>query len=89
MVKNILILRFANTFLGATWSSSTYFQRPNYLQRTLSEQKVVEDILMRFGIIRDVMQNHLLQVLTLVAMERPISFIAEDIRDEKVPHNIK
>jgi glucose-6-phosphate 1-dehydrogenase len=37
-----------------------------------------------FGIIRDVMQNHLLQVLTLLAMERPISFSAEDIRDEKV-----
>lgn len=30
------------------------------------------------------MQNHLLQVLTLLAMERPISFSAEDIRDEKV-----
>ncbi|EGD98796.1 Glucose-6-phosphate 1-dehydrogenase [Trichophyton tonsurans CBS 112818] len=37
-----------------------------------------------FGIVRDVMQNHLLQVLTLLAMERPISFSAEDIRDEKV-----
>lgn len=37
-----------------------------------------------FGIIRDVMQNHLLQVLTIIAMERPISFSAEDIRDEKV-----
>lgn len=37
-----------------------------------------------FGIIRDVMQNHLLQVLTLLAMERPISFSSEDIRDEKV-----
>merc|ERR1712000_137675 len=37
-----------------------------------------------FGIIRDVMQNHLLQVLTLLTMERPTSFNSEDIRDEKV-----
>jgi hypothetical protein len=36
------------------------------------------------GIIRDVMQNHLLQVLSLVAMEPPVSFTAEDVRDEKV-----
>ena len=37
-----------------------------------------------FGIIRDVMQNHLLQILTLVAMEKPPSLSAEDIRNEKV-----
>lgn len=37
-----------------------------------------------YGIIRDVMQNHLLQMLSLVAMEPPISLDAEDIRDEKV-----
>ena len=37
-----------------------------------------------FGIIRDVMQNHLLQVLCLVAMEKPVSTRAEEIRDEKV-----
>ena len=37
-----------------------------------------------FGIIRDVMQNHLLQVMCLTAMEKPVSTSAEDIRDEKV-----
>jgi glucose-6-phosphate 1-dehydrogenase len=37
-----------------------------------------------FGIIRDIMQNHLFQILTLVAMERPCTLDAEDIRDEKV-----
>ena len=37
-----------------------------------------------FGIIRDVMQNHLLQVMCLSAMEKPTSTSAEDIRDEKV-----
>lgn len=37
-----------------------------------------------FGIIRDVMQNHLLQILSLVAMEKPASTDPEDIRNEKV-----
>jgi glucose-6-phosphate 1-dehydrogenase len=36
------------------------------------------------GIIRDVMQNHLMQILTLVAMEKPASLSADDIRNEKV-----
>jgi hypothetical protein len=36
------------------------------------------------GIIRDVMQNHLIQVLSLVAMEPPVSLSSEDVRDEKV-----
>jgi len=37
-----------------------------------------------FGMIRDVLQNHLIQVLSILTMERPVSFSAEDIRDEKV-----
>lgn len=37
-----------------------------------------------FGIIRDIMQNHLLQILTLVAMEKPASVLPDDIRNEKV-----
>lgn len=37
-----------------------------------------------YGIIRDIMQNHLLQILALFAMETPISLEAEDIRNEKV-----
>ncbi len=37
-----------------------------------------------FGMIRDVMQNHLLQVLCLAAMEKPVSTGSEDMRDEKV-----
>jgi glucose-6-phosphate 1-dehydrogenase len=87
MVKNLLILRFANTFLGATWTR----QQISNVQITFKEPFGTEGrggYFNEFGIIRDVMQNHLLQVLTLVAMERPVSFSAEDIRDEKVtPHN--
>lgn len=37
-----------------------------------------------YGIIRDIMQNHLLQILALFAMEPPVSLDAEDIRNEKV-----
>ncbi|KAH0544195.1 hypothetical protein FGG08_001640 [Glutinoglossum americanum] len=83
MVKNILILRFANEFFGATWNRNHI----SNVQVSFKEPFGTEGrggYFDEFGIIRDVMQNHLLQVLTLLAMERPISFSAEDIRDEKV-----
>ncbi|KAF5530480.1 mediator of RNA polymerase II transcription subunit 14 [Fusarium mexicanum] len=83
MVKNILILRFGNSFLGATWNR----HHIDNVQITFKEPFGTEGrggYFDEFGIVRDVMQNHLLQVLTLLAMERPISFNAEDIRDEKV-----
>ncbi|PFH61897.1 hypothetical protein XA68_15913 [Ophiocordyceps unilateralis] len=83
MVKNILILRFGNLFLGATWNRH-YIDN---VQISFKEPFGTEGrggYFDEFGIIRDVMQNHLLQVLTLLAMDRPISFDAEDIRDEKV-----
>ncbi|EEH37712.2 glucose-6-phosphate 1-dehydrogenase [Paracoccidioides lutzii Pb01] len=83
MVKNILILRFGNEFFGATWNR----HHIDNVQITFKEPFGTEGrggYFDEFGIIRDVMQNHLLQVLTLLAMERPISFSAEDIRDEKV-----
>ncbi|KAK0729079.1 glucose-6-phosphate dehydrogenase [Apiosordaria backusii] len=83
MVKNILILRFGNSFLGATWNR----HHIDNVQITFKEPFGTEGrggYFDEFGIIRDVMQNHLLQVLTLLAMERPVSFSSEDIRDEKV-----
>ncbi|OBT47564.1 glucose-6-phosphate 1-dehydrogenase [Pseudogymnoascus sp. WSF 3629] len=83
MVKNILILRFGNEFFGATWNRNHI----DNVQISFKEPFGTEGrggYFDEFGIIRDVMQNHLLQVLTLLAMERPISFSAEDIRDEKV-----
>lgn len=83
MVKNILILRFGNEFFGATWNRNHI----DNIQITFKEPFGTEGrggYFDEFGIIRDVMQNHLLQVLTLLAMERPISFSAEDVRDEKV-----
>jgi glucose-6-phosphate 1-dehydrogenase len=83
MVKNILILRFANLFLSSSWNKN-YISN---IQITFKEPFGTEGrggYFDEIGIIRDVMQNHLLQVLTVIAMERPLSFNAEDIRDEKV-----
>ena len=83
MVKNLLILRFGNEFFGATWNRNHI----DNVQISFKEPFGTEGrggYFDEFGIIRDVMQNHMLQILTLLAMERPISFSAEDIRDEKV-----
>ncbi|KXS20549.1 glucose-6-phosphate dehydrogenase [Gonapodya prolifera JEL478] len=83
MVKNLIVLRFANVFLGSIWNR----QFISNVQITFKEPFGTEGrggYFDEFGIIRDVMQNHLLQVLTIVAMEKPVSLNAEDVRDEKV-----
>ncbi|KAI9483217.1 MAG: glucose-6-phosphate dehydrogenase [Benjaminiella poitrasii] len=83
MVKNIMNLRFANILFGHAWDR-TFIDN---VQITFKEPFGTEGrggYFDEFGIIRDVIQNHLLQVLTLIAMERPISTDAESIRDEKV-----
>lgn len=83
MVKNMLYFRFTNQFLHGVWNKENIaavkisFKEPF---GTEGRGGYFDEI----GIIRDVMQNHLLQVLTLVAMERPVTFSPEDIRDEKV-----
>lgn len=83
MVQNLMALRFGNRLFSKTWDreniSSVYitFKEPfgTYGRGGYFDQ---------FGMIRDVMQNHLLQMLSLVGMERPVSSNPEDIRDEKV-----
>lgn len=83
MVQNLMALRFGNRLFGKTWDreniSSVYisFKEPfgTHGRGGYFDQ---------FGMIRDVMQNHLLQILSLVAMERPVSTNPEEIRDEKV-----
>ncbi|TPX32749.1 glucose-6-phosphate dehydrogenase (NADP+) [Synchytrium microbalum] len=83
MVKNIMILRFANIFFGAVWNR---FYIHN-VQITFKEDIGTEGrggYFDEFGIIRDVMQNHLLQILSIIGMEKPVSLDAEDVRDEKV-----
>jgi len=83
MVKNLLVLRFANVPLSAGWDKNSI----DNVQITFKEAIGTEGrggYFDEFGIIRDILQNHLMQVLSILTMERPVSFSAEDIRDEKV-----
>ncbi|KAG6817421.1 hypothetical protein H0H87_009066 [Tephrocybe sp. NHM501043] len=100
MVKNLLVLRFANVAMGAAWDKNSI----SNVQITFKEPFGTEGrggYFDEFGMIRDVLQNRkstsspslrrigsfgtdLLQVLSILTMERPVSFSAEDIRDEKV-----
>lgn len=83
MVQNLMALRFGNRIFGPTWN------RDNIASIFISFKEPFGTqgrggYFDEFGIIRDVMQNHLLQILCLVAMEKPCSTAADDIRDEKV-----
>ncbi|KAF9584474.1 Glucose-6-phosphate 1-dehydrogenase [Lunasporangiospora selenospora] len=83
MVKNLMILRFANVIFGSVWNRHSI----DNIQITFKEKIGTQGrggYFDEFGIIRDVMQNHLLQILTLVAMEPPVTLSSEDVRDEKV-----
>jgi len=83
MVQNLMSTRFANAVFEPLWNR----QHIQCVVITFKENfgtKGRGGYFDKFGIIRDVMQNHLLQVLSLVAMEPPSSLKAEDVRDEKV-----
>lgn len=83
LVLNLLALRFANRELGSLFHANHIAN----VRITFKESIGVQGRAGYFdgyGIIRDIMQNHLMQVLTLVAMESPASLSAEDVRDEKV-----
>ncbi|MCF6355361.1 MAG: glucose-6-phosphate dehydrogenase [Candidatus Polarisedimenticolaceae bacterium] len=82
-VRNVLVFRFANLLLEPLWNRNYI----DHIQITHSEQIGVGDRAAFYdgvGAMRDMIQSHLLQLLTLVAMEPPVSMSAEDLRDEKV-----
>lgn len=83
MVQNVMTLRFANRIMGPTWNRDHIASVSITMKEPFGTQGR-GGYFDSFGIIRDVMQNHLLQILCLVAMEKPISTSSEHIRDEKV-----
>jgi glucose-6-phosphate 1-dehydrogenase len=82
-VQNISVLRFANSVFEHVWHSDSVC----WIRVTVAETVGVEGRGAYFdqtGILRDILQNHVLQLLTLVTMEPPASLAADAIRDEKV-----
>lgn len=82
-VQNLLALRFANSLFEPLWRRESIA----HVQLTIAEQLGVEgrgEFYDSTGALRDMVQNHLLQLLCMVAMEPPASLDANTIRDEKV-----
>ncbi len=82
-VQNILMLRFANSIFEPLWNRRYI----DHIEITASETLGIEQRAGYYeeaGVIRDMFQNHMFQLLTLTAMEPPVTFGAEPVRDEKV-----
>ena len=82
-VQNVLVLRFANTIFEPVWNRN-YVE---HVEITAAESLTIGHRAGYYdtaGVLRDMLQGHLLQLFTLTAMETPVRFEAEAVRDEKV-----
>ena len=82
-VQNLLAIRFANSIFTTNWDHNTI----DHVQITVAEEVGIEGRWGYFdksGQLRDMVQNHLLQILTLIAMEPPVKLDADNIRSEKL-----
>ena len=82
-VQNLLVLRFANTIFEPIWNRNYV----DHVQITVAEEVEVGRrgaFYDSAGILRDMFQNHLLQLMTIIAMESPSRYEANSVRDEKV-----
>ena len=82
-VLNLLALRFANSIFTTNWDHNTI----DHIQITVAEEVGIEgrwDYFDKTGQLRDMLQNHLLQILTFVAMEPPVNLHAQSIHNEKI-----
>lgn len=83
VIQNLLVLRFANLIFDPLWNRDHI----KNVRITWTENLSLEGragYFDQYGIMRDVMQNHLLQMLALVAMEQPVALHSSYVRDEKV-----
>ncbi|MEL6829245.1 MAG: glucose-6-phosphate dehydrogenase [Pseudomonadota bacterium] len=82
-VQNLMVLRFGNSLFEPVWSRNSI----DHVQITVAEELGLEgraDYYDRSGALRDMVQNHLLQLLCLTAMEAPSSLDGDDVRTEKL-----
>lgn len=83
VVQNVMALRFANAIMEPLWNRN----HVDHVQISVTEQIGVGSRGKYFesaGVLRDMIQNHLLQLLCIIAMEPPINFDADEVRDRKV-----